>query len=71
MKMEYYVSKTSVSNNTSELPAMSNGTNGTARGGGSESGEEGDGWIWDDATWILCASFIIFTMQTGKIIFTK
>ncbi len=27
--------------------------------------EEGDGWIWDDATWILCSSFIIFTMQTG------
>jgi hypothetical protein len=27
---------------------------------------EGDGWLWDDATWILCASFIIFTMQTGK-----
>ena len=25
---------------------------------------EGDGWIWDDATWILCSSFIIFTMQT-------
>ena len=30
--------------------------------------EEGDGWLWDDATWILCASFIIFTMQTGEII---
>lgn len=33
--------------------------------------QEGDGpWIndltWDDATWILTASFIIFTMQTGK-----
>ena len=28
--------------------------------------ETGDGWQWDDATWILCASFIIFTMQTGK-----
>ena len=23
-------------------------------------------WKWDDATWILAASFIIFTMQTGK-----
>ena len=22
-------------------------------------------WYWDDATWILAASFIIFTMQTG------
>ncbi len=22
-------------------------------------------WQWDDATWILAASFIIFTMQTG------
>ena len=22
-------------------------------------------WEWDDATWILAASFIIFTMQTG------
>ncbi len=21
---------------------------------------------WDDATWILTASFIIFTMQSGK-----
>ena len=28
--------------------------------------EEGDKWIWDDATWILCSSFIIFTMQTGS-----
>ena len=28
--------------------------------------ETGDGWLWDDATWVLCASFIIFTMQTGK-----
>ena len=25
-----------------------------------------DDWLWDDATWIMCASFIIFTMQTGK-----
>jgi hypothetical protein len=25
-------------------------------------------WEWDDATWILAASFIIFTMQTGKLI---
>ena len=23
-------------------------------------------WIWDDATWILGASFIVFTMQTGE-----
>jgi len=23
-------------------------------------------WEWDDATWILAASFIIFTMQTGR-----
>lgn len=22
-------------------------------------------WEWDDATWILASSFIIFTMQTG------
>ena len=28
--------------------------------------DEGDGWVADDATWILCSSFIIFTMQTGK-----
>ena len=27
--------------------------------------EYDDGWQWDDATWILCNSFIIFTMQTG------
>ncbi|XP_059079544.1 putative ammonium transporter 3 [Tigriopus californicus] len=27
--------------------------------------EYDDGWVWDDATWILCSSFIIFTMQTG------
>ena len=25
-----------------------------------------DGWHWDDASWILCASFVIFTMQTGN-----
>ena len=24
-----------------------------------------DGWIADDASWIMCASFVIFTMQTG------
>ena len=23
-------------------------------------------WQWDDAAWILCNSFIIFTMQTGN-----
>ena len=23
-------------------------------------------WEWDDASWILAASFIIFTMQTGE-----
>ena len=22
-------------------------------------------WQWDDATWILAATFIIFSMQTG------
>ena len=22
-------------------------------------------WEWDDATWVMAASFIIFTMQTG------
>ena len=25
---------------------------------------------WDDATWILTSSFIIFTMQSGNIYFT-
>ena len=25
-----------------------------------------DDWTWDDAAWILCNSFIIFTMQTGN-----
>ncbi|XP_059079547.1 putative ammonium transporter 3 isoform X2 [Tigriopus californicus] len=29
------------------------------------SQDNNDGWVWDDATWILCSSFIIFTMQTG------
>lgn len=29
--------------------------------------KSGDGWHWDDASWILCASFVIFTMQTGMI----
>jgi hypothetical protein len=29
---------------------------------------EQDGWVWDDATWILGSSFIIFTMQTGNLI---
>lgn len=27
--------------------------------------ESGSIWQWDDATWILAASFIIFSMQTG------
>ena len=59
--MEYYVSPTNGSNDNDTNPFI----NGTAGGGRTESGE-GDGWIWDDATWILCASFIIFTMQTGE-----
>ena len=66
-KMGYYVlspKNGSNPNDTSAFLAMSNGINGTA--GESGSGDEGDGWIWDDATWILCASFIIFTMQTGE-----
>lgn len=32
--------------------------------------DDGDDWIWDDATWIMCATFIIFTMQTGEEIHT-
>lgn len=32
--------------------------------------ERPSAWVldltWDDATWIITASFIIFTMQTGK-----
>ena len=24
-------------------------------------------WEWDDATWVMAASFIIFTMQTGSV----
>ena len=64
--MAYYASPNNGSNGSSALlEAMSNGS-GTATGGGSVDGEAGDGWIWDDATWILCASFIIFTMQTGR-----
>ena len=35
-------------------------------------GDQAGPWIydlsWDDATWILTASFIIFTMQTGMTI---
>ena len=30
-----------------------------------EEEEEEYVWIWDDATWIMGASFIVFTMQTG------
>ncbi len=45
--------------------AIENGTSDGLAGNGTTVGEEGDGWIWDDATWILCSSFIIFTMQTG------
>ena len=63
--MAYYASPSNGSNGSSALLlAVSNSSGG---GGGSGDGEAvtGDGWIWDDATWILCASFIIFTMQTG------
>ena len=31
----------------------------------SGSSESGDAMSWDDATWILTSSFIIFTMQSG------
>jgi len=32
----------------------------------SGGGDDVEAWI-DDATWILTSSFIIFTMQSGKI----
>jgi len=32
----------------------------------AEEEDVGDDWVPDDATWILCSSFIIFTMQTGS-----
>ncbi len=35
-------------------------------GTASAEDESGDDWLSDDATWILCSSFIIFTMQTGN-----
>ncbi len=39
------------------------GYDGVGYGSGVDVGKEV--WQWDDATWILAASFIIFTMQTG------
>ena len=64
--MEYYVvSSVNGSNATNDVDA--NVTAGGDRAGAGEGSEAGDGWIWDDATWILCASFIIFTMQTGEL----
>ena len=27
-------------------------------------------WQWDDASWIMCACFMVFTMQTGQRIHT-
>ena len=65
--MAYYASPIDGSNGSSALLLAKSNGSGTATGGGSVDGEAaGDGWIWDDATWILCASFIIFTMQTGR-----
>ena len=66
--MEDYHSSVNGSENDTEfiIPASSNATNGTWAATDGAADEEGDGWIWDDATWILCASFIIFTMQTGE-----
>ncbi len=57
---EYEEEQKSISSSKSSSFANFSG-NGTT----TEGEEEGDGWIWDDATWILCSSFIIFTMQTG------
>ncbi len=38
-------------------------------------GDQAGPWIydlsWDDATWILTASFIIFTMQTGTQVLSR
>ena len=64
--MAYYASPNNGSDDSSELLLAKSNGSGTATGDGSVDGEAGDGWIWDDATWILCASFIIFTMQTGR-----
>ena len=66
--MAYYASPNNGSNGSSALLLAKSNGSGTASGGttGTVDGEAGDGWIWDDATWILCASFIIFTMQTGR-----
>ncbi|CAH1252748.1 RHBG [Branchiostoma lanceolatum] len=47
--------------NYSTAPASTVPGNGTA--GGTQAA--GDGLSWDDATWILTSSFIIFTMQSG------
>ncbi|XP_019643214.1 PREDICTED: putative ammonium transporter 3 [Branchiostoma belcheri] len=48
----------------STTPASAVPGNGTA-GGGTHTDAAGDGLSWDDATWILTSSFIIFTMQSG------
>jgi hypothetical protein len=45
---------------------MDNFTDGGSGGNGANGDDDDDDvWIWDDATWILGASFIVFTMQTG------
>ncbi len=48
-----------MSQTNSEIAANISSGNGTDL-------EEEYVWIWDDATWILGASFIVFTMQTGE-----
>ncbi|KAI8507940.1 ammonium transporter Amt2 [Branchiostoma belcheri] len=48
----------------STTPASAVPGNGTVAGG-THTDAAGDGLSWDDATWILTSSFIIFTMQSG------
>lgn len=42
-----------------------NGTNNVSENVAND-GVTDDIMIWDDATWILGCSFVVFTMQTGK-----
>ena len=62
MSVQDFIVKNVTSNDT--LIASKSDSNTTADPyADSDAGP--DGWIADDASWIMCASFVIFTMQTG------
>ncbi len=54
---------------TSNIRVTETGGNGTDNSTDLTFGGQSGPITWDDATWILTSAFIIFTMQSGELLF--